>query len=193
MARQPRRRKKKHGEPFKTAGAVLLVLLTLGAAAWGLFVWATAAPPIVRSSDTLCPTTGHTGVFVILLDATDALPEPAKNHVFTLLTEQIEALPENALLDLRVLDPKFVGGRQLAALCNPGDGRGLSEFTANPLLAQKRWRERFREPLLRELKGGLQPSPTKTSPLLATFQGIALDRFTGTRTNQRAETVHDRL
>lgn len=60
-----------------------------------------------------------------------------------------------------------------------GDGSGLSEFTGNPEMARRRWRDKFREPIVRGLEGGLQPVKSQSSPLLATFQGIALDRFTG--------------
>jgi len=66
-----------------------------------------------------------------------------------------------------------------AALCNPGDGRGLNEFTGNPGLAKRRWRERFREPLDEALNSSLLPQRSDTSPLLATLQGIAIDRFAG--------------
>ena len=79
---------------------------------------------------------------------------------------------------LIALDPKFPSGRNLLRLCNPGDGRGLSEFNANPALAKKRWREKFREPLNYALGDGFQLQDTATSPILATLQGIALERFT---------------
>ena len=37
------------------------------------------------------------------------------------------------------------------------------------------------EPLIHALEGSLQPIPSKSSPLLSTFQGIALERFTGAK------------
>ena len=54
------------------------------------------------------------------------------------------------------------------------------------LPAIRKWRsasgrQRFRERLVHALEGSLQPVPSKTSPLLTTFQGIALERFTGAK------------
>jgi hypothetical protein len=42
---------------------------------------------------------------------------------------------------MRLLDPSITGGKSIFARCNPGDGVGLSEYTANPRLAKKRWME----------------------------------------------------
>jgi hypothetical protein len=127
----------------------------------------------------MCPPFPAKDVIVIVFDTTDDLPGPAKAETLKLLTDLIEASPENALLDLRVVVPLHKAGRPVLTLCNPGDGRGMSEFTGNPELARRRWRDKFREPILRGLEGSLKPVPSQISPLLATFQGIALERFTG--------------
>jgi hypothetical protein len=83
------------------------------------------------------------------------------------------------LLELRLLDPKVAGGQSIFARCNPGDGSGLSEYTANPALAKKRWIDGFREPLEDALQIGFRPLPGKTSPIMETVQRIAVERFTG--------------
>src|SRR5262249_58265860 len=82
-------------------------------------------------------------------------------------------------LKLRLWDTTIGGARSILARCNPGDGSGLSEYTANPLLAKKRWMDGFREPLDEALQIGLRPLPGKTSPIMATVQRIAVERFTG--------------
>jgi hypothetical protein len=55
----------------------------------------------------------------------------------------------------------------------------LDDYTGNPELAKRQWREKFRAPVVRGLENSLQRLESKSSPLLSTFQGIALDRFTG--------------
>jgi uncharacterized protein YoaH (UPF0181 family) len=55
----------------------------------------------------------------------------------------------------------------------------LSEYTANPRLAKKRWLEGFRQPLEEALDVGFHPAPGKTSPIMETVQRIAIDRFSG--------------
>jgi hypothetical protein len=180
MARQSRsRRRHAAGETGKFIAAGMIAFVSLIAAAWGLHLWVTTPPPVQRDKVTLCPTSPPQDVIVIVMDTTDGLPEPAKVEALKLLTDLIEQSPENALLDLRIIDPGQNAGRTILSLCNPGDGRGISEFTGNPEMAKQVWRQRFRKPLIQALEGSLQAVPSKTSPLLATFQGIALERFTG--------------
>jgi hypothetical protein len=120
----------------------------------------------------------------VLLDSTDDIPEIAKREIKTILVDMAETLPTYALLEIRLLHPKVAGGRSIFARCNPGDGSGLSEYTANPLLAKKRWMDGFREPLDEALQSGLRPLPGKTSPIMETVQRIAVERFTGRATEE---------
>jgi hypothetical protein len=156
-----------------------LAVLALGVLSAGAYVYTTAErpPPLDRSS--LCPVDGPRSVSVVLLDSTDDIPEIAKREVKTILLDMAETLPTYRLLEIRLLDPKFAGGRSFFAKCNPGDGTGLSEYTANPRLAKKRWMDGFRRPLDEALQTGLHPLPGKTSPIMETVQQIAVERFTG--------------
>jgi hypothetical protein len=173
------RRKRAAGETGKIIAAGALALVTLIAAAWGARLWITAPTPVQRDKQTLCPPSPPKDITVIVMDTSDGLPDPAKIEAMKLLGDLIEQSPENALLDVRVLDPAQNAGRTILTLCNPGDGRDISEFNGNPEMARRTWRQRFRDPLIHALDGTLHGPPSKTSPLLATFQGIALERFTG--------------
>ena len=180
MARQlTRPRSRTRSDTGKLWWAIFFAIVTAAAAGFGLYVWLVTPAPVVRDPVTLCPATDPPDIIVVLLDTTDGLPPPAKDEVFRYLSDAVEASPPDALLDVRALDPAYRSGRPLLTLCNPGDGKGISEFTGNPALAKKRWREKFHGPILRALEGGLNQAPSKTSPLLATLQGIAIDRFTG--------------
>ena len=180
MARYSKnRRRHAVGETGKFIAASALALLTMIAAAWGMHLWVTAPTPVQRDKVTMCPITPPQDIIVIVMDTTDKLPDPAKQEATKLLTDLVEQSPENALLDLRVVDPDQKAGRLILTLCNPGDGRGISEFTGNPEMAKRVWRQRFREPLARALEGAFQPVRSEVSPLLTTFQAIALERFTG--------------
>jgi hypothetical protein len=180
MPRQSRsRRRRAAGETGKFVAAGALALVTLVAAAWGAHLWVTTPAPTQRDKVTLCPSSPPQNITAIVMDTSDGLPDPAKVEAMKLLTDLIEQSPDNALLDVRVLDPGQSAGRAILTLCNPGDGREISEFVGNPEMAKRVWRQRFREPLIQALEGSLQGLSSKTSPLLATFQGIALQRFTG--------------
>jgi hypothetical protein len=159
-------------------GAALAVL-ALGVLSAGAYVYSTAARPPVLDPTSLCPQDGPRSLTIVLLDSTDEIPDIAKREVRTLLIDMAETLPTYGLLEIRLLDPGVAGGRTIFARCNPGDGSGLSEYTANPRLAKKRWMDGFRTPLDDALESGFRPAPGKTSPIMATVQRIAIDRFTG--------------
>jgi hypothetical protein len=180
MARQRRRRRRAAAPDRGLAiGGVLLGLVAvavLAAIGW-FYAHADRPPPLDRT--TFCPVAGPRAVTVVLLDSSDALPEIARKEVTTMLVDAAGQVPTYGLLEVRVLDPAAPGGRVLFSRCNPGNGEGLSEFTANPAMARKRWMESFSQPLDTALRGGLEPESSATSPLMATIQAIAVDRFTG--------------
>jgi hypothetical protein len=99
----------------------------------------TAPAPIQRDRVTLCPDSPPQDIIVVVLDTTDGLPQLAKLEAMKLLTDLIEQSPQNALLDVRVIDPAKKAGRAILTLCNPGDGREISEFTGNPEMAKRVW------------------------------------------------------
>jgi hypothetical protein len=156
-----------------------LTVLALGVLAAGAYVYATVARLPTLDQATLCPVDGPHSVAVVLLDSTDEIPDIARQEIRTMLVDMAETLPAYELLEIRLLDPKLPGGRSIFAKCNPGDGSGLSEYTANPRMARQRWLEGFRQPLDGALEAGFRPAPGKTSPIMETIQRIAVERFTG--------------
>jgi hypothetical protein len=156
-----------------------LTVLALGVLAAGAYVYATVARPPTLDQASLCPVDGPRAVAVVLLDSTDEIPDIAKREIRTVLVDMAETLPAYELLEIRLLDPKTPGGRSIFSRCNPGDGSGVSEYTANPRIARQRWLDGFRQPLDVALEAGFHALPGKTSPIMETIQQIAVERFTG--------------
>ena len=180
MSRRARRQRSgAPGELRKHLLGGVLVVVALGLLAAGAYVYATVARPPTLDQASLCPVEGARAVAVVLLDSTDAIPDTAKREIRTALTDLAETLPAYELLEIRLLDPKVADGRLVFSKCNPGDGSGLNEYTANPRLARQRWLEGFRGPLDAALDASFQPLPGKTSPIMETIQRIAVERFTG--------------
>lgn len=177
--RASRRRSRSSGELGKHLLGGALTALALGVLATGAYVYATLAPPPALDARSLCPVDGPHSVTVVLLDSTDEIPDIAKREIRTTLVDMAETLPTYELLEIRLLDPKLVGGRLIFSKCNPGDGSNLTAYTANPRLAKQRWMDGFRAPLDAALEAGFKPAPGKTSPIMETIQRIAVERFTG--------------
>lgn len=177
---RPRRRGSRSGEALYWIVGSLLIVVTLAAVGGLVFVKLSAAAHVQRSKDTLCPVDGPEAVTVVLLDATDDLPEPSKIQLRTRLVDVAETLRPNEQLELRILSPAEPGGVRLFLKCNPGDGLGLSEWTDNPEMARRRWLREFRQPLDSAL-AEIGPAEAATSPIMKAIQRIALESFDGRR------------
>lgn len=182
--RRSRRHSRDPGELRKHLVGGALVVMAISVLAAGAYVYATVGRPPVLDRASLCPVHGAHSLTVVLLDSTDDIPDIAKREIRTTLIDIAETLPTYELLEIRLLDPKLLDGRLIFSKCNPGDGSGLSEYTANPRLAKQRWMDGFREPLDQALDAGFRPAPGKTSPIMETIQHIAVERFTGRNVEQ---------
>lgn len=182
MARLGRsRHRMKSRDAWKLVGGGFLIFFFLACAIGGTYVWITLPKPAVLSADTNCPANGPSAIAIVLVDASDDLPRAATQEIDKHLVDLLEQTPQHALLEVRVLDPKFTNGRVLFSRCNPGSGKDFDPIYGNPELAGKRWKERFADPFRKIIPQALAPTPANASPIMATIQGVALDHFTGRR------------
>jgi len=163
------------------AGVVICAVCLAAFVGFGYWKLTAKSPPELVAK-TLCPVAGATSVTVVLIDSSDSIPEIGRRELEIYLTDIADDVPEYGLLELRLLNPEQHGGRTVFSRCNPGDGSNLSSLTANPDYARQRWAEGFREPLRIALESGLAPTGSATSPILATIQAIAVERFNGKAT-----------
>ncbi|WP_354209207.1 MULTISPECIES: hypothetical protein [unclassified Bradyrhizobium] len=155
---------------------MLLLLAISAGGAFAYFYFSTPAPPTL-DAQTLCPVTGPRGITVVLVDTSDDLPETTRREVLVVLEDMIATLPPFYKLDIRVLDIAGVRSHSLFSKCNPGDGAGLSEWTANPQIARMRWVENFRKPAAEAVKTSIGSANANSSPIMAAIQDISIDQF----------------
>lgn len=177
MAR--RRSRSRRGGGWSAAAVAGVALLVLAVAAFGALAYFYVAIPQPPQLDagTLCPVKGPAGVTVVLVDTSDDLPDTTKRQVLGMLDDLITGLPDYQKLDIRVLDIAAARSRSLFAKCNPGDGAGLSEWTANPRIARMQWIESFRRPAREAVASSLAAAKAGSSPIMAAIQDIAIDQF----------------
>lgn len=145
-----------------------------------------------------CPKDGnYTAIFAILLDTTDSLSPVQQEIVQKKLDEFAEKLPRYGKLEIfavrassdRLIEP-------LLHVCNPGRGGDTNEFTGNPRLMEKRWHEKFMDPLDKSLKVALSDSASaKQSPIMEEIQQVSVQAFfeTPPKTSKRLAIVSDML
>jgi len=190
MARRPRsRRRASSQDRWKLVIGSFLLIFTVGCIAVGVYTWFVIPRSPALDATTNCPIQGASALTVVLVDSSDDLPAAAKKEIEKILIDLSDQTSLYAHLEIRVLDPKLPSGRIIFSLCNPGSARNFDPLYGNPQKAEKRWKERFADPFTRAIPRALIPVTANSSPIMATIQGIALDRFTGQRVARLEKTL----
>lgn len=165
-----------------TAGiaiGVALILISASAFVGLAFLYLTREKAPQLDASSLCPVDGARGVTAILVDTSDDLPRTTKDEALVVIRDVISELPEYHRLDIRVLDIAGMKSRSIFSRCNPGDGSGLSEWTASPKLAKEHWIRSFEGPAITAIGNSLTEAKANNSPIMAAIQDIAIHDFTG--------------
>lgn len=156
---------------------VLLIALAVCGALTIIALYMLFSKQQVESDEvTLCPRGGPRGLTVILIDRTDPLTTVQREALRQEFKRIKKTLPVGTAIQVYSVGP--IGDDLLTAespiVCNPGRGEGTSKWTGNPLLLEKRWRERFAEPIERVFDQMLRPGSSPVSPILESVQSVAI-------------------
>ena len=143
----------------------------------GIYWFLTRDPGLDRQ--TLCPKSGPTAHIVLMVDKTDPLNFNQKQAFLRLLEELVDRrVAPGQLVSVFVLGEDFRdGAKPLVEVCNPGSGEGKSELTANIAKLNAQYRERFREPLLKQADVLVSTKPANASPIFEMIQLVSLNGF----------------
>jgi hypothetical protein len=173
MARRSRQARNRQRSYWLIASMSLLVVVAVIAGT--LWWWTHQKPPL--DANTLCPSSGPLGHQVLLIDTTDPLNDAQKAAFDLILTRLAEKeTPPGYLVSVFVLGDQFkTDAKPLVELCNPGDAQGHSQFTENLKQIQRRYRDRFLQPLFAQTAQMLRTEPAKESPILEMLQMVSLN------------------
>jgi hypothetical protein len=158
---------------------VVVVLLGLGGVFW--YVQGRAAQLASLDPETLCPKSGPTSQFAVLIDRTDALTEIQGEALRRQITAWAAAIPKHG--SFKVYEVGYAGNQggallqPVVAVCNPGDGSDQSAIDSNPKMWRARYEEKFQAPISAMLERMRLDEEAKTSPILEGVQAIAVKDF----------------
>lgn len=156
---------------------VVVVLAGLGGVFW--FVQGRAAQLAALDPETLCPRSGPTSQFAVLIDRTDALTEIQGEALRRQIAAWAAAIPKHG--SFKVYEVGHSGGGALlepvVAVCNPGDGSDQSSIDSNPKMWRARYEEKFQAPISAMLERMRLDEEAKSSPILEGVQAIAVKDF----------------
>lgn len=172
MARKITQKQKKSRERIwgsVIAGVALILIAAVG------FMYIRANQSRIEVGDDGCPASGAESVTVLLVDQTDPLSLPQRQDFRNQFEILWSGVPKHGRISIyrvaaaneQLLDP-------ILDLCNPGDGSDLSEATANPGGAKRKWEAKFKAPVQGAFEALVEASGAETSPIFQSVQSVAL-------------------
>lgn len=170
VVRQSPRKRNTRGavNPWLAAGAALAAAAAIGA----FFFMGKTEREMAIDERTLCPLSGPVAISAVLIDATDMLDAVQVAAVRQLVERQIRDAAPGTLFAFGVVgeDPARRGA--IRALCKPRAGTDVSQLTQNVPAVQKRYDERFLQPV-REILASLGTSAEASqSPIMESLQSL---------------------
>jgi hypothetical protein len=134
---------------------------------------------VALDSRTLCPQNrAPASLLVVMVDTSDSLNIIQRTAITNQIQQAISVVPDHAEVQLYTIGP--ITNSLLepqVTVCNPGNGKGVSELTSNPQLIGKRWKKKFIEPLNKQLDEMLRGSESDDSPIMESIQSVGVNVF----------------
>lgn len=185
-----RRRRRKTSEVSVGAvlGAVLLVLIIIGAA--GGFIYLRERAKQVAALDAeSCPEDGPTSVTAVLLDVTDPISDITKVDLKRQFQKTVAGVETGGLIEVYALTDDEGALTRTYRGCNPGDGDSADELISNRKRVQERWEKAFNNPL-KEVEDKIgEGSEGKQSPIMAGIQRIVIESFSQNKLEGKVKTL----
>jgi hypothetical protein len=174
MAR--RRRRSRGGLPDGVTGVLLGLLALLIISGIGGGYWYVRRTRPILNAETNCPTTGPTGIHVILFDRSDPISDQQAQRIRQVIVKYKEAASSGVRFDLytfsgdtsHVLSPRL----QVCAV-----GKEANELIENPERVRQRYEKKFSEVLDQTVGELLRGSKEDKSPIIESIRAAAITSF----------------
>lgn len=175
MARLSRAAQQKKNREMKWLVGAVLIVVALVAGLWMLFRSRDIAP----DRETLCPTTGALGHYIVLIDNTDPYRFVQKEALLQRMRSlATRGVPEGYMVSVFVLGSDFTANaKPVFEKCNPGVGGDKSGANSNPTRIRKRYQQEFVEPLVAVAESLLLKESSQRSPVFEMIQLAAINGF----------------
>lgn len=170
--------RQQQGKRKQWLGIALLMLVATGIAAIFIMKATLEQQRIALDPDTLCPLDGPSGYLAVVFDKTDAY-NPVQQRFLQRWFQQLKKeIAVGTQVSLYVID----GDQQIKldpdlVVCNPGGGEHANALYQNPAMLQKRWQQRFEQPLDAAIATLMTPTSADSSPIFEMLQTVALSAF----------------
>ncbi|RJG40833.1 hypothetical protein [Mesorhizobium sp. DCY119] len=175
MARRRKKKKTNLGTMLGAGALGLLSLLMLAGVGW---MWSRTSH-IETVEGTNCPATGPTSATVVIIDATDQISPTTLSDLKNQFRGIVGSIEKGGYLRVVSLTGKPGEIPLMFDACNPGDGSDLDDWTGNPEMARRKWKQAFEEPLAKLPDEIAKGTEATKSPIMAAIQKVKLTVFDG--------------
>ncbi len=167
---------KKKSSNYSVIVGILIILVVIALSAATLYSLMTKES---LNSETLCPTTGPKGHYVILIDNTSPFPYTQKASLSQGLKNIVRnELPEGYLLSVFLLGEDVTkNDKPLFERCSPGQWGNKSQLTSNKKFVERDFYEKFSKPLDEVVKKISLEEHSKKSPVFEMLQLVGINGF----------------
>lgn len=131
--------------------------------------------------ETLCPKVGASSITVVMIDLTDPISVAQKEVIRRSLDDLARQIEIGGILEVYTIGSISKSLlHPIVKICNPGQGKNVSKYIANQERVEKRWKERYFDPLEKVLTGVVERSTTEAiSPIMESIKSAAITSFSG--------------
>jgi hypothetical protein len=168
------------------AGGIILVSAVVLTLAYGFYLLAkTRTSHVALDPVSYCPKEGPQAITAVIIDTTDGLNLVQRTDLMNEIENLIAAIPRFGGLDIYTVGPiEEEPPQPVFHKCNPGRAAEISEWTGNPTMVERDWREGFREPLEKVLADMLSAAEADSSPILESIQWVTINALTAPRRSE---------
>ncbi|MCW1918205.1 hypothetical protein NX862_05530 [Rhodobacter sp. KR11] len=166
-----RSRRSKGGSPLPYALGAVVALGLLGGAGW----WMSRTASTMAVDAALCPLSGPVAETAILFDLTDPMAPAQTAQLRQYLEGEFAGAAVGTQFTMGVVSEDQALWGATDPLCKPASVKDVSSLTQNVTLVQKRFQERFQDPLQVNLDRMISASGAKTSPIMESLQALVAD------------------
>lgn len=177
---QRSRRKKKDD----LIGYVLIFLSIIILSAIFYFFMQSQSKIKAIDKNTLCPEGGPVAKTVVLIDLSDPYPQIVRDQMLRFLKDIKNSTMKHEQLQVYVMTTaNEISVNKKVDICNPGSGEDVSEWTSNPRMIKKKWKESFSEPINDVFRESLKSGDSDISPILESIKSISVYSLIGIDNN----------
>jgi hypothetical protein len=162
-----------------TRVAIVIGIICIASVIVGLVVYSSFySNQIEIDKETGCRVDGPSVRTVLVFDQTDTFTPIQAIDIKNQIDAYKNSAPRFGELVVYVIRSNIESvPRPIVRVCNPGNEGDVNQLVESSMRVARQWKTSFNKPIQEMMKRVLQPTSSKTSPIIETIQAVAVSEF----------------